>query len=412
MEGVHAVITGADVRRIIPTPYYGPAFHDQPILAHRQGAPCRRAGGGGAGRRSRTSPRRRRSWSRSNTTSCPAVFDEVEAATSPVLVHEALKPAGTFADLKHLGGKRDTNVALEFQLRRGDVERAFAEADHVFEHTFRSRPGDAHAARADGRRWPRPSESAVTIHTASQSPSFVRMEIARLLGWPENRVRVRAAFLGGGFGAKLYIKLEALVAALALLARRPVKLSLTMEEQFYTITKHASTVPHQERGRPRRPHHRAASARCGGTAAPMPISGRASRRNRASPPPDPTTSRTSRSTRTRSTPTCRRRARCAASASRSWSGPTRARPTSSRARWASIPVAFRRKNVLRDGRPQATGTVMQRRGDRRRCWSGSRQRLRLEPAVRARRAGTMRRGRGIARRASRPRSRRRPRSRS
>jgi hypothetical protein len=69
----------------------------------------------------------------------------------------------------------------------------------------------------------------------------VRIEIARLLGWPENRIRVKVPFLGGGFGAKLYIKLEALVAALSLISKRPVKVSLTMEEQFFTITKHAST---------------------------------------------------------------------------------------------------------------------------------------------------------------------------
>src|SRR6185369_6924059 len=85
------------------------------------------------------------------------------------------------------------------------------------------------------------TESSLTIHTASQSPSFGRMEIARLLGWPENRVRVRVPFLGGGFGAKLYIKREALVAVLSLMTRRPVKIALTMEEQFVTITKHAST---------------------------------------------------------------------------------------------------------------------------------------------------------------------------
>jgi CO/xanthine dehydrogenase Mo-binding subunit len=48
-------------------------------------------------------------------------------------------------------------------------------------------------------------------------------------------------FLGGGFGSKLYIKMEALAVAMSLLARRPVKIALTMEEQFYTITKHPST---------------------------------------------------------------------------------------------------------------------------------------------------------------------------
>ena len=31
--GVYAVFTGEDIRRVIPDPYYGPAFHDQPILA-------------------------------------------------------------------------------------------------------------------------------------------------------------------------------------------------------------------------------------------------------------------------------------------------------------------------------------------------------------------------------------------
>jgi CO/xanthine dehydrogenase Mo-binding subunit len=53
---------------------------------------------------------------------------------------------------------------------------------------------------------------------------------------------VQVPFLGGGFGAKLYIKLEALVAAAALIVRRPVKVALTMEEQFYTLTKHAATL--------------------------------------------------------------------------------------------------------------------------------------------------------------------------
>ena len=89
-------------------------------------------------------------------------------------------------------------------------------------------------------------------------------------------MRVKVPYLGGGFGAKLYIKLEALVAALALIVRRPVKIALTMEEQFYT----------HHQARRRRSASRAAStrtaaspranARCGGTAAPMPTSARAS----------------------------------------------------------------------------------------------------------------------------------------
>src|SRR5262249_56935267 len=68
----------------------------------------------------------------------PAVFDEVEAAENKTLVHDELKPAGTFADLKHLKGRKGTNIALDYKLRRGDVEQGFAAAAHVFEHTFRT----------------------------------------------------------------------------------------------------------------------------------------------------------------------------------------------------------------------------------------------------------------------------------
>jgi CO/xanthine dehydrogenase Mo-binding subunit len=118
------------------------------------------------------------------------------------------------------------------------------------------------------------TESSLTIHTASQSPSFVRIEIARLLGWPENRVRVRVPFLGGGFGAKLYIKLEALVRGALADDAPPVKIALTMEEQFFTITKHASTFRIKS-GVTKEAASSRANARCGGTAAPTPTSGRA-----------------------------------------------------------------------------------------------------------------------------------------
>src|SRR5260370_5669752 len=160
--------------------------------------------------------------------------------TSKAIVHDALKPAGTFPDLKHLKGRTNTNIALDFHLRRGDAARALGDAHRVFEHRFRTQqvmhtPLEPLVSVAES------TENSLTIPSASQSPSFVRIEIARLLGWPENKVRVKVPYLGSGFGAKLYIKLEALLAALALLVRRPVKISLTMEEQFYTLTKHAST---------------------------------------------------------------------------------------------------------------------------------------------------------------------------
>jgi len=242
VEGVHAVITGEDVRRLIPDPYYGPAFHDQPILALEK---VRYAGEPVAVALASDPHVAEEAADLISVEYEPLepVFDEVAAAKADApIVHDKLRPAATFADLKYLQGQSGTNVALSAHVRRGDLEKGFRESDHIFEDTFRNgkvihAPLEPYVTVAELA-----GANGLTIHTASQSPSFVRSEVSRLLGWPENRVRVRTAFLGGGFGGKLYIKLEALVAACTLLVRKPVRIALTMEEQFYTITKHGATV--------------------------------------------------------------------------------------------------------------------------------------------------------------------------
>ena len=240
IPGVFAVITAEDVVKVIPNPYYGPAFHDQPILALEKvrfvGEPVAIV--------LAADPHVAEAATQAivaDYEELEPVYDEVEAMTAKSYVHDELKPAGTFADLKHLKGQRNTNLALQAKLRRGDVEQAFAKAAHVFEHEFRTQkclhvPFEPFCSIADAK------DTHVTIFSGTQGPSFVRAEIARLLGWPENRVRIKVPYLGGGYGGKLYMKLEALATACSMIARRPVKIALTMEEQFYLITKHPATV--------------------------------------------------------------------------------------------------------------------------------------------------------------------------
>ncbi len=239
LPGVYRVVTGADIQKLIPEPYYGPAFHDQPILAldkvRHVGEPVAVV--------LASDPHVAEQAVQliaAEYEELPAVYDEVAAMQPDILVHDVLKPAGTFADLKHLKGRGGTNVALDYHLRRGDADAAMAKADRVFEHAFKTQQC-LHLAFEPFVSIAEPADNKLTIYTANQSPSFVRIEIARLFGWPENRVRVKVPYLGGGFGGKLYIKLEALVSALAMLVRRPVKIALTMEEQFYMITKHPTT---------------------------------------------------------------------------------------------------------------------------------------------------------------------------
>jgi CO/xanthine dehydrogenase Mo-binding subunit len=240
IPGVFRVITAADVVKVIPDPYYGPAFHDQPILAMDKvrfvGEPVAVV--------LAADPHVADAAVQAITAEyeeLEPIYDEVEAMTSASHVHDKLKPAGSFADLKHLKGIKDTNLALQAKTRRGDVDKAFAEAAHVFEHEFRTQkclhvPFEPFCSIADYK------EPGLTIYSGAQGPSFVRSEIARLLGWAENKVRIKVPYLGGGYGGKLYIKLEALVTACSMIARRPVKIALTMEEQFYQITKHPATI--------------------------------------------------------------------------------------------------------------------------------------------------------------------------
>jgi CO/xanthine dehydrogenase Mo-binding subunit len=239
VPGVAHVITIEDVKRLIPNPYYGPAFHDQPILADGK---VRFVGEPVAAVLARDPHVAEHAMQliTAEYDELPAVYDEVEAFTTRTFVHEELKPAGTFTDLKHLQGTRGTNVALDYRLRRGDFEKAYASAEHKFEHEFKTQKV-LHVALEPFVTIADYKTDCVTIHTASQGPSFVRTEIARLLGWPENKVRVKVPYVGSGYGSKLYIKLEALAVALSMIARRPVKVALTMDETFYQITKHPST---------------------------------------------------------------------------------------------------------------------------------------------------------------------------
>jgi CO/xanthine dehydrogenase Mo-binding subunit len=390
LDGVYRVVTVDDIRTIIPHPFYGPAFHDQPILAlgkvHYVGEPVAVV----LARDPHVADAAAQ-LVEAEYEELPAVFDEVEAMTSKAVVHDELKPAGTFPDLKHLQGRKNTNVALDFHLRRGDVAAAMGAADHVFEHTFRTQqvlhlPLEPYVSIGE------PTDTGLTIHTASQSPSFVRIEIARLLGWPENKVRVKVPYLGGGFGGKLYIKLEALVASLALLVRRPVKISLTMEEQFYTLTKHASTFRIKSGVKDGRITARECEVWWNGGAY-ADIGPRITQKSGFTAPGPydiDNVSIDSYSLYTNLTP---------AGALRGFGIPQLVwayeSHTDMMARALKLdPIEFRRMNLLRDGRPQATGTLMK---DAAIAAVLDRLALRMNwSAPFERGSGTVKRGRGIA----------------
>ena len=121
-------------------------------------------------------------------------------------------------------------VAFEF----GDVEEGFRQADLVREDVFFYQgnthlPMEQHAAVA---QWS--PDGKLTLWSSTQTPHYVHRALAKTLQMPPAHIRVIAAPVGGGFGGKTEpFSHEIVVARLAQLTGRPVKIGLTREEVFY-----------------------------------------------------------------------------------------------------------------------------------------------------------------------------------
>ena len=176
----------------------------------------------------------------------PAVLDPEEAlAEGAPLLHEKINPSGgriAFPDLEKVGTVEGTNLCAQFHLKKGDIDKGFAEADYIVENVFTS-PATQHAPLESYTTIAQFERSGkLTVWSTTQNPFIIREQLAELFNLPLPKVRLIVPHLGGAYGAKLYPKLEPLVAALAHKAKRPVGVTLTREEVFVMITKHACKV--------------------------------------------------------------------------------------------------------------------------------------------------------------------------
>ena len=156
--------------------------------------------------------------------------------------HEVLEPnaEGSEADASMHGAateaesitvKRPRNVSSVASFKRGDVSAGLAGADTVIKASYRL-SGVHHSFIEPHVSVVRPEPGGgMTIWAPTQGPFAVRDEIAKLLDVAPHEVRVIPMPVGGGFGGKVML-LEALLALLARKVRRPVRLSLTRQEEF------------------------------------------------------------------------------------------------------------------------------------------------------------------------------------
>ena len=162
----------------------------------------------------------------------PAVMN-IEFALSPEapLLHDPAISADVPGLFEPIDG-RQTNRARHLEMKLGDVEQGFAESDVVIEREFSTASAhqgyiEPHTATA---LWN--EDGHVTIWTSTQGAFGVREAVAPLLGLPTSKVKVVPMEIGGGFGGKLVVYLEPIVALLSKKTGRPVHSSMSRTEVF------------------------------------------------------------------------------------------------------------------------------------------------------------------------------------
>ncbi len=126
------------------------------------------------------------------------------------------------------------NVAFNYHQEGGDVDKAFAEADVVVKQRITSQRLIPSSMETRGvvAEW-RGADRQLNLYTSTQVPHLVRTLVAGMLGLEENRMRVIAPEVGGGFGSKLNIYAEeALMGFIAMQIGKPVKWIESRRENF------------------------------------------------------------------------------------------------------------------------------------------------------------------------------------
>ena len=162
----------------------------------------------------------------------PTVYDPKEAMTTEApVIHQC--------EMKNVPGE-------VIQIPFGDVEKGFAESDVIVEKEYKlpvvkQAQMETQAAVAqvslDGK---------ITVWCTTQTPHPTKMILAKLFSVPESKVRVlNPPYIGGGFGVRIgcSAKAEPIAVALSMLAKKPVKVVYSREEDFIASdTRHAGYV--------------------------------------------------------------------------------------------------------------------------------------------------------------------------
>ncbi len=166
-----------------------------------------------------------------------AAVVDMEAAMQPgaPIIHDEADTEGIF--------DREHNIVYHIEAEVGDVEKAFAESDHVFEGEYHTQKQqhvhlEPHVAISYFDE-----DERMVFRTSTQVPFHTRRIVAPLIGLPLKKIRVIKPRIGGGFGNKQEVLIEDLCGHLTMITRRPVRMEYTREQEFTSSrSRHATTI--------------------------------------------------------------------------------------------------------------------------------------------------------------------------
>ncbi len=155
------------------------------------------------------------------------IYEDLPFISSP---EEALLP---YAPAIHDKG----NMLIQFHVTKGDAQRGFKEAEVIVEETYTTTWIDHAYLEPDAGISYLDEEGRVTVVCSTQNVHYDQKEVAAVLGLPLDRVRIIQCATGGGFGGKLDITVQGLLALAVFHLRRPAKIVYSREEVFQVISK-------------------------------------------------------------------------------------------------------------------------------------------------------------------------------
>ncbi len=163
-----------------------------------------------------------------------------EASKKLVVVYQDLPPIHRpedalqpYAPLIHEKG----NLLLEFHVVKGDVQRGFKESDVIVEETYTTTWVDHAYLEPDAGIAYVDEKGRITVVCPTQNVHYDQKEVASVLSLPLDGVRIVQCATGGGFGGRLDITVQCLLALAVFHLRRPVKIVYSREEVFQTTSK-------------------------------------------------------------------------------------------------------------------------------------------------------------------------------